>query len=61
VKPGTVAAIVCLALVALAHLLRVALDTDVIVGGVAIPTWGSLAAFVVTGGIAFLLWQERRG
>jgi hypothetical protein len=61
VKPGTLAAIVFLALVALAHMLRVVFGTVVTVGGMAVPISASVVAFVVTGAIAFLLWRKTRG
>ncbi len=50
-----------LALVALAHLLRVVLRISVTIGGVSIHPWVSLLACVVTGGLAGLLWRESRG
>jgi hypothetical protein len=60
-KPGTVTAIAFLVFIALAHVLRIVFGTVVTVGGMAVPMWASAAAVVVTGGIAFLLWRERRG
>jgi len=60
-NPGTLSAIVFLVLVALVHVLRIVLGTVVTAGGVAVPMWASAAAFVVTDGIAFLLWRESRG
>ena len=49
-----------LALVTLAHLLRLALQIEVVAGGVRVPLWASAVACVVTGGLAFLLWRESR-
>jgi len=49
-----------LALVALAHLLRVVLGISVTIGGVGVPGWVSLLACVVTGGLAGWLWWEGR-
>ena len=51
-----------LALVSLAHLLRVVLRISVTIGGVSVPGWVSLLARIVTGGLAGWLWREgRRG
>ena len=60
-KPGAFSAIVFLSVVALVHVARIMFGTVVTVGGMAVPMWASAAAFVVTGGIAFLLWRESRG
>ena len=49
-----------LALVALAHFLRLLLQVEVVAGGVRIPLWASAVACVVTGGLAILLWRESK-
>ncbi len=49
---------VFLALVAVAHFLRLALQAEVVAHGVRIPLWLSALACVVTGGLAILLWRE---
>jgi hypothetical protein len=49
-----------LALVALAHLFRVALHIPVTAGNVAIPLWASALACVFTGGLSVMLWWESR-
>ncbi len=59
-KPAALTATVFLALVALAHLLRLVLGVDVRAEGVTIPLWLSAAACVFTGGLAMLLWREGR-
>jgi hypothetical protein len=58
VKPATHVASVLLAVVSLAHLLRVVFGTQVTVADAVIPMWVSAVAFVVAGGVAFLLWRE---
>jgi hypothetical protein len=58
VKPAALVSTVFLALVAFAHVVRLALCVDVTVGQLAIPTWASLIAFVFTGGLAYALWRE---
>jgi len=57
-KPVTQVVTLFLALVALAQLLRLVLQVEVVAGGVRIPLWASALACVVTGGLAFLLWRE---
>ncbi|MEJ5991654.1 hypothetical protein WG902_16745 [Ramlibacter sp. PS3R-8] len=59
-KPFTTAAVVLLSLVALLQLLRVAMGWEVVVGGLPIPPWGSVVAFIVAGGLAVLVWRENR-
>jgi hypothetical protein len=59
-KPFTRVAIVVFSLVALLQLLRVALGWEVTVGGIVIPPWASVVAFVVALTLAFMLWRETR-
>ena len=59
-KPAARLATTFLALVAIAHLLRLLLRVEVIAGGVAIPLWLSAVACLVTGGLAIMLWRESR-
>ena len=59
--PGTLLAILLLALVALAHVVRLLLGTEVVVGGVTAPMWISAAGVGVPTFIAGLLWREGRG
>lgn len=60
-KPAALTATIFLALVALAHFLRLVLRIEVIAGSVTIPLWLSAVACVFTGGLAGLLWRESRG
>ncbi len=59
-KPAALIATVFLALVALAHLVRLVLGVEVIAAGLAIPLWLSAVAFLFTGSLAVLLWRESR-
>jgi uncharacterized membrane protein len=59
-KTGTLLAIVLFTLVALAHLLRLVLGTEVIVAGTVVPQWVSAVAVVVPAVLAWLLWKESR-
>lgn len=58
-RPTLIAAIL-LALVAVAHLLRMLFNMEATLGGVAVPMWVSVIATVVAGGVAMLLWRDRR-
>jgi hypothetical protein len=59
-KPATVGAAILLTVVALLQLLRAVVGVRVTVGDTAIPTWPSVVAFVVAGGLAVGLWREAR-
>ncbi len=60
-KPAALITTAFLVLVALAHLLRLALRVEVMAGGVTIPLWLSAVACVFTASLAVLLWRESRG
>lgn len=59
-KPFTTIAVVFLAVVCIAQILRLCLGWEVTVNGMTIPLWASDIAAVVTGGLSFLLWRESR-
>jgi hypothetical protein len=59
-KPFTGVAIALLAIIALVQLIRFAMGWEVSIGGVSIPLWVSVIAFIVTGGLAFLVSREAR-
>jgi uncharacterized membrane protein len=59
-KTGTLLAIILFTLVAMAHLLRLVLGTEVIVADTPVPQWVSVVAVVVPAGIAWLLWKESK-
>ena len=59
-KPATMISMLFLAIVAVAHLLRLALGVEVIVGGIPVPLWVSVIACVVPAGLAVGLWRENR-
>ena len=45
-------------LVAVAHLLRVIFQTEVLVGGATIPVWVSVVGVIVPGALAVAIWRE---
>ncbi len=59
-KPGALAAVVVFTVVALAHLLRLVFQIEVVVGGTMVPMWASAVGLVVPLAIAVFLWREQR-
>ena len=59
-RPFTSLAIVVFALVAVLQLVRFLAGWPVMIDTVAIPLWASPIAAIVAGGLAFMLWRERR-
>lgn len=59
-KPVAHVTSIFLGIVALAQFLRLVFQVEVMAGGVRVPLWASAVAFVVTGGLAILLWRESR-
>ena len=59
-KPYTIAAIALFSLIALLQLLRVLSGWEVTINGLHIPLWVSGVAFIVTAGLATMLWRENR-
>ena len=57
-KPFTMIAVGVFGMVALLHVLRLALGWEVIFQGTAIPMWMSGLGVVVAGGLAIMLWRE---
>jgi len=57
-KPATMVTLLFLAMVAVAHLLRLVLRVEVIIGGTVMPLWVSVIACVVPAGLAVALWRE---
>ena len=57
-KPITTITVVILALVALAHALRLLFGWSVAVAGTDVPNWVSIVALIVAAGLAVGTWQE---
>ncbi len=57
-KPATTIAVVLLALVALAHVLRVAFGVPANVGGWVVPMWVSYIGVLLPGGLAYFVYRE---
>jgi hypothetical protein len=59
-KPISIVAVVIFSLVALVHLVRIALGWEVTVNGISIPMWASVIACAVSAALAFMLWRQPR-
>ncbi len=59
-KPAALAAAIVFTVVALAHLLRLVLEVEMVVGRTIVPMWASAVGVVVPLAIAVLLWREQR-
>ena len=59
-KTGTFVAMIFIVLVAIAHIMRVVWQVEVIVSGYYIPMWMSYAAVILTVVLAAAMWNEHR-
>lgn len=59
-RPVAYVSIVVFALLALMQLLRVILQSEVILDGVSVPVWASYPGFLLYAGLAVLLFRETR-
>jgi hypothetical protein len=59
-KPFTMLAAALFALIALAHVWRLATACEVVVSGTIVPMWVSWLGLVVAAGLAVMLWREGR-
>ena len=57
-KLATLFAILVFSLVALAHLLRMIFQIEILIGGESVPIWVSFVGLVVPGALAVGLWRE---
>ena len=59
-KPFTIITVVLFLLIALLHLLRFVMGWEVTVNEVTVPIRASGIVFVITAGLALLVWRESR-
>ena len=59
-KPAALAAAIVFAVVALAHLLRLVFQVEMVVGGTMVPMWASAVGVVLPLAIVVFLWREQR-
>jgi len=57
-KPSMLVTLIFLVLVALLHVLRLALEVEVTVNAMVIPIWTSIGGLLLVGGLAIWLWRE---
>ncbi len=59
-KPFTTLTVVFLGLLSALQLVRFVQGWELVVNGVAVPTWASGVACVIAAGLAAMLWREAR-
>ena len=59
-KPVAYVSVIVFTLLALMQLLRLIMQSDVILDGVSVPMWASVPGFILYGGLAVLLFRETR-
>jgi hypothetical protein len=59
-KPFTTIAIIVFSLIAFMHLLRLLFVWEVSINGMIAPVWLSLLGFMISSGLALMLWRESR-
>ncbi len=57
-KPFTYIAVVLFSIISFAHILRLFIKWEVTVNGMTIPIWISVPGFLITAGLALMLWKE---
>jgi hypothetical protein len=59
-KPFTTIAIIVFLLIAFMHLLRLLFLWEININGMIVPVWLSLLGFMISSGLALMLWRESR-
>jgi hypothetical protein len=59
-KPFTTLAVLIFALIALIHLYRLVRPFEILICGMAVPSWVSGLGLVVAAGLAVMVWRESR-
>jgi hypothetical protein len=59
-KPFTTIAIIVFSLIAFMHLLRLLFVWEVTINGMIVPVWLSVLGFMISSGLALMLWRESR-
>lgn len=59
-KPATKIAVALLALVALAHVLRLVFGVDATIGQWVVPMWVSFIGVLLPGGLAYYVYREHQ-
>jgi hypothetical protein len=59
-KPATSITIILLILIAIAHLLRLVFQVEIVANGMTVPMWVSIVACIVPAALAVLVWRENK-
>jgi hypothetical protein len=59
-KPFTTIAIIVFSLIAFMHLLRLLFVWEVTINDMIVPVWLSVLGFIISSGLALMLWRESR-
>ncbi|MFZ3137333.1 MAG: hypothetical protein WA126_08090 [Thermodesulfovibrionales bacterium] len=59
-KPFTTIAIIMFSLIAFMHLLRLLFVWEVTINDMIVPVWLSVLGFIISSGLALMLWRESR-
>ncbi len=59
-KPATLVTVILLVLVAVLHIVRLALGVQVTVQAFVVPMWASVIATIVPATLAVAVWREHR-
>lgn len=57
-KLFSVFGVIIFALIAVAHLLRVIFQVEVLIEGESVPMWVSIAGIIIAGALAIGIWRE---
>ncbi len=57
-KTGALLAVIFMVVFAVLHLLRLLFGLTIVIGGITVPLWVSILAFLVSGILAVMLWRE---
>ena len=60
-KPWATIAAVIFLLMALAHVYRIVVPFEIMIGRCDIPQWASIVGTIVAGGLSLMLFRESRG
>jgi hypothetical protein len=59
-KPFTTIAVIVFSLIAFMHLLRLFFVWEITINGMIVPVWLSVLGFLISSGLALMLWRESR-
>jgi membrane protein implicated in regulation of membrane protease activity len=57
-KPFTTIAVIVFSFIAFMHLLRLFFFWEITINGMVVPVWLSVLGFLISSGLALMLWRE---